>query len=799
MLRSSEQRLHKSGKLRGFVHRDPNLFLLRSQGGERTMRRLGVNPQRTMGYRKVGHFHANTQHQHAFPLLSHDDFGNSDQSNNTKHIMYSMYMPKRNKGTAPWFRGADTYSVKYCEQGRYEYQRYLMVNRFPSSYKVHFLRFLGFIRGAKKNENFATLPQEALHWLLRMIVDNFNPQHVHYQAAMATLLECKEVHMARDVWKIMERQQTWPCTSTICAFLDVCIAAKEPSWALEAWNRYCTELRFLEHGEVDPKPVSRVPFSLNRDELLHLPKWKKHFDHDPNLDVTDLNRFNKTRDVYAKMALVMLASGDVASFETFFAPLAKAMIDSPTPVPEPPNPHLVYRPRWSPYEKPQNIHGDAWRLEDVKGIQALGASQTTSSEVKPQFFSNRQFLVHTVHLALRVLSAPLAESEADDASKKAQRLQLGTELLERLFQTIQEDMSLMPTENLLTSWLTLHMECAQDATPQSLHQVAEAFLARKAKAGGKDTVKDVMPTTSYVVLLKACARAGAVDPVSKLRAPTFDPKATMAALASLLQEMHHNPTLVWSAEMHLAVVQTMVRCGTMMANAYFVKNVLRTFPWDSSFLEALYEEYRRHDDVDTWAELTKRALVWCARYDVIVSEDLKRAIEDDYDVIKVQTRTFRELAVFQFRDVEEKRHARSPVNELPNPWIDYVSHALPFPDRDAGYPDEYGDIGQWRAPGGPGSPTKGPGYYAPKMEAEHLKGYTSEWRDLKNPMKPPAFPNPWERKYKQYARGQHPSYDMVYAGPMPEIFPGRHEWRKPTRWDYHDIEKQSKFRSSGPW
>jgi hypothetical protein len=809
MLRSTEIKLHKSGKLRGFIHKDPAMQLLRSQSGSRTMRRMAINPQQKPTFHKVGHFHANTQHQHAFPLLSHDDFGNSDQSNNTKHIMYSMYMPKRNKGTAPWFRGADTYSVKYCEQGRYEYQRYLMINRFPSEYKRHFMRFLGYIRSGKKHSSNATLPQEALHWLLRMIVDNFNPQHVHYQAAMSTLLESKEHQMARDVWKIMERQQTWPCTTTISTYLEVCIAAQEKTWALEAWNRYCTELKFLEEGEADPKPVSRIPFSLNRDELLHLPKWKKHFDHDPNLDVTDLNRFNKTREIYGKMALVMLAAGDLQAFETFFAPFAKAMQETPTPVPQPPNPHLVQRPRWSPYEKPESVVNDAWRLEDTKKIVALGASVTTTGEVKPQFLTNEQYLTHIVYRALNILAAQQKELKTDASPSSphmvAANLKLGTDLVERLFSTLGNRMATMPTENLLASILELQLEStastASLSVVESLRTSADAFLERKAKSAGAaaGAVREMLPATSYLVLLRACAREGAVDPVTSKRAAAFDPKATMATLAALTTEMHRNNTITWSADMHLAVVETMVRCGTMKANDYFVKNVLRSFTWDARFLEALYQEYRRHDNIDLWAELTKRSLVWCARYDVVASEDLKRAIEDDYEIIKVQTRTFRELAVFQFRDMEEKRHARNPINELPNPWLDYVAHALPFPDRDAGYPDEYGDIGQWRAPGGPGSPTKGPGYYAPKMEGEHQKGYTAEWRDLKNPMKPPAFPNPWERKYKQYARGQHPSYDMVYAGPMPEIFPGRHDWRKPTRWDYHDIEKQNKFRSSGPW
>lgn len=785
--------LHKTGVSRGFLLKDPAMSQMLSGGGQRTLRRMGAGPvSKGLGHKKVGDKYSNTQYQHAFPLLTHDDFGNSDQSNDLKRVMYSMYMPKRNKGTAPWFRGADTYSVKYSEQGRFEYQRYLMINRFPSAYKRHFTYFLSSIRAAGKGaSDKSTIPQEALHWLMRMIVDNFNPQHVHYQAAMKVLLRSDEVDMAKDVWKIMERQQTWPCNGTISTFLDVCLQGKEKSWALEVWNRYCTELKFLEDGEADPKPISRTPFSLTREELLHLPKWKKHFDHDPNLDVIDLNRFNKTREIYSKMALILLAAGDEQGSRVFFEALEKAMLSTPTPVPEPPNPHLVYRPRWGPYESNRETHENGWRPENTKNQQVLGSGSAgaASQELDHRFLTNEQFLVYHARETIRVLNNLSSASPAD-------KTRLVDATIERLFAVLGKCLHAFNTDGLLSELIQFHANVGRQTGAQ-LHTRANDFLKRKAALA--DNVKEITPAVVYRDILNGCAAEGAVDSTTGKRRPDFDPKATMATVASVTKEMLSNPDLTWTCDMHLAVVQAMVRCGTMKANEYFVNNVLRKFRWNSKFLEALYEEYRRHDDIDMWAELTKRALVWCARYDVPASEELRRAIEDDYDVIKVQTRTFRELAVFQFRDVEEKRHARNPVNELPNPWIDYVSHALPFPDRDTGHPDEYGDIGQWRAPGGPGSPTKGPGYYAPPMEGEHLKGYTAEWRDSKNPMKPPAFPNPWERKYKQYARGQHPSYDMVYAGPMPEIMPGRVDWRKPTRWDYHDVEKQGKFKCSGPW
>ncbi|ESL09490.1 hypothetical protein TRSC58_02787 [Trypanosoma rangeli SC58] len=810
MFRRTHLGHHRSGKARAFVFRDPTLKMMRAGSGYQQLRRMGMPIQVGTGWRKVDHFYANNQYQHAWPLLSHDDLGNSDQSNNTKNIMYSMYMPKRNKGTAPWFRGADTYSVKYCEQGRYEYQRYLMINRFPSEYKKHFMNFLSNIR---LSSGSASIPQEALHWLLRMIVDNFNPQHVHYIAAMKTLQDGGELDMARDVWKIMERQQTWPCTSTICAYLDVCVQAGEKTWAMEAWNRYCTELKFLQPGEVDPKPVSRVPFSLTREELLYLPKWKKHFDHDPNLDVVDLNRFNRTREVYLRMAQVMLAGGERDAFQHFYTKLEKAMLSTPTPVPEPPNPHLVRRPQWSPYEHSKSIHHSPWRVENNGRAMALGPTVTTEDEMQSRFFSNDQFLVHMVKEVLRVVlqehrrrhAEVCARGESESFFEKVEdageTLQFCEELVERLFAVLEKKLYSLNTSALLSMLLEVYRVVGKE-TGMELLRRANQFVERKAALD--DGSKESLTAPNYLQVLMGFADESAYVYDSKRKGPCryrsgFDPRTTMQQLAAVVQEIAGNPHVTWAADMHLQVVCTMVGCGTMKANDYFVQNVLRQFRWDSRFLEALYMEYRRHDDVDMWAELTKRALVWTARYDVPASERLKRLIEDDYDTIQVQTRTFRELAVFQFRDVEEKRHSRDVVNELPNPWTDYVSHALPFPDRDAGYPDEYGDLGQWRAPGGPGSPVKGPGYYAPPMTGEHQRGYTAEWRDLKNPMRPPEFPTPWERKYKQYARGQHPSYDMVYAGPMPEIFPTRHDFRKPTRWDYHDIEKQGKYKTSGPY
>lgn len=783
MLRRSLLKEHRGGHSRSFVHRDPSFTASKGGMGARKLQLMGLHSRAGPGFRKTGFF-GQSQYDHAFPLLSHDDLGHADSSNDTKHVMLANYMPKRNKGLAPWYRGADTYSVKYSEQGRYEYQRYLMISRFPLEYKRMFTKFLRLIRSAD-NESHGFLPQEAVHWLQRMIVDNFNPQHVHYIAAMSVLAKFKEYDMARDVWKMMERQQTIPCDQTIATFLEVCAQAGEREWALEAWNRYCTEKKFLSEGEVDPKPVTRIPFSLTRDETLYLPKWKKHFDHDPNLDVVDLNRFNTTRNIYARMASVMVATNEVKAFWTFFDTLEAKLLSTPTPIPEPPNPLFVRQPRWDPTEARRTIKNPTWRLENESGVQVLGPTVTRLPDLNPRFYSNKQYLIHVATEAISVLATRRhASMSAAEAGK------LSDEIIARVRKALGADFGALRTESLLVASLQCQRQCNPLVGGQKLLEATEAFLSAKAKLL-KGAAPEAVTAPMYLEVLR-----GFADQSSDRKAAGFNPKAIVTQMGTVLKRMAADPSIEWAADMHLAVVQTLVRCGTMAANAYFVKNVLRKFHWTSDFLEALYAEYRRAADIDTWAELTKRSLVWTARYNVEVSEELKRLIEDDYGTIKVQVRSFRELAVFQFRDMEEKRHARDPVNTLPNPYMDFVSHALPFPDRDNGYPNEYGSIGQWRAPE---SPIKGPQFYAPEMFGEDAKGYTSEWRDPTNPSKAPAFSSPWERKYTQYARGQHPSYDMTYAGPMPEIMQGRTVFRQKTRWDQFDIQKQSKHRMQGPY
>merc|ERR1719215_2169914 len=101
-------------------------------------------------------------------------------------------------------------------------------------------------------------------------------------------------------------------------------------------------------------------------------------------------------------------------------------------------------------------------------------------------------------------------------------------------------------------------------------------------------------------------------------------------------------------------------------------------------------------------------------------------------------------------------------------------------------------MGQWRQPND-ATGTKGPIHYAPRMYGETQKGYHATWRDRRSQMTPVKMRAPHDRKYLEYARGKHPSYDMAYAGPHPEIFPTQFNFRRKTRWDFHDVHQQSKF------
>ena len=800
-MRRSVQGLNRGAHNQPYLIRDKMLFAYNSGQNKQNLRRAGVEKDHR-ALLKTGKMESQS-FDHAFPLLSHTDFGHQDHIANTHYVMMNKYMPKRTKGSAPWYRGNDTYSVLYSEQGRYEYQRHMLLARMPSMYRAHFMRFLASIRvQAKKphDDHYLNLntANSALHWIHKMIVENFNPQHIHYQAAMASVMSYGEFDMARDIWKIMERQQTWPDDKLIVQYLDILAAQKEKALAIECWNRYCTEKGFLKEGEADPKPISRIPFTLNRDETLYLPKWKKFFEHDPNLDVTDLNRFNTTRDIYRAMAGAMLSAGDVKMFNQFFDELEEKLLSTPTPVPEPPNPFLSPKPKWGPHLAQDTIQRSPWRLKDSVRANAQGPTTASIDEMHRRFHSNEQFILtasaHFVSLLIETRSV-------------AEPLKLIESLTERAFKVLGKKITNLDTRRFFAQILVGHRVLSPNITGQQLHQLMRSLLERKAKAGGDDATETGHPAM-YLEILKAFAQE------AKRGGPSFDPKRIIREVNTVANEMNV-PSFVWSADIHLAMMDILVHCGTMRANEYFVKNVLRQFQWSSEFCEVLYKEYRKHSDVEMWAELTKRMLVWTARYDVRLEEPAKRLIEEDYETIKVQVRTMRELVVFRARDIEEKRIARHPANQLPNPVADYVSHALPFPDRDTGAPNEYGDIGQWRDPDKPvytpfAAMMKPKGYihgageeykmFGPQMfDQEQQRGYYGEWKQSKAPTGGPKMPSPWDRNYKQYARGTNPSYDQVYAGPHPEIFPNRFNFRRMTRWDFKSVERQSKFRMNGAY
>ena len=827
----------RTGHARGFLLRDPTIGFANKTGlSTQTLHRAGgtTGMQRIRGTHAgkapvVGHAGGTHQYNHAFPLLTHTDFGNKDHAGNTKWAELNNYMPKRHKGSAPWFRGADTYSALFAEQGRYEYKRYMMVQRFPMQYRTVFARALQEMRLALQKWQ---IPQFALHVLLKLIVDGFNPQHIHYLTCMQVLMTLNEFDMAFDVWKVMERQQVWPDDKLIIQYLDLCSMTGERDLALECWNRYCTEKKFLEEGEADPKPISRIPFALNREELLFLPKWKKFFDHDPNLDVTDLNRFNRTRDIYLSMSCAMLASGEKEMFETLFGQLMQKLLETPSPVPEPPNPLFVERPQWAPHLDEKRIFHSPWHFGPESVDLALGPRDLPPDQnMHRRFTSNDEFaLIATAKVIQTVTNSHrIRQTEDSDfnlhhtfeplvgcglGDHKAQ-MSFCEDRVEFLFNAIGDSWALLDTDMLFTEVLEMYRVLDPNVTGMRLYEKANELLSRKGQANArleqqefgekttllndstseiepnlKNVVKEAISERLYLMILQ-----GFVDECHPGRSE--DPRGIVKRCIHVVNEMCQRPKLAWTAAHHLAITQVLSACGTLKANEYFVANVLRKFQYGSEFYDALYAEYRRQPNVELWAELTKRMLVWAERYDVQLSERTKRSIEDDYPTIGVHVRSFREVAVFYHKHQAEKAERRDPRSQLPNPVMDYVSHALPFPDRDTGYPNEYGDIGQWRDPE---SGIKGPEYYSPVLPEEQEKGFTAEWRDqLKNKV---DLPSPWKNRYDKLGlnkQGKHPSYDVTYAGQFPEIFPARFDFRQKSRWDFQQVEHQSKYKASGPF
>ena len=785
MLQSTQPKhIHKFRQPKQF---DPSMRYLRQGLGIKSLNRLGLyrTEQPTAG--KLGF----DPYANAMPMLTNTDFGFFENAANTHWAEMGAMLPRKGKGLPPWYRGADTYSLMYSEQNRWEYKQHSMVARAPEDYRNLFNMYLRRIKMALRLDRNTT--HEALHWIFVMIVENLNPQHVHYRVAMETLMRGGENDMAHDVWKVMERQQTWPDDKLIACYLRLCARTRDADSAFTCWNRYCTEKTFLENNETDPKPITRVPFSLTREELFHLPKWKKHFDHDPNMDLVDRNRFNTTRDIYRSMAAAMCATGNAELMYTFLDTLDEKLTTTPTPVPEPPAPEIKSQNPWDPYLETDYLESEKW-AHGRFGVarQALGPDGTTFSNTVKNFHSNEQYVLTTYATLLKILTvrsldpvkqSSVAPEDRDDTPVEPvpESFTLGCALIERCEKVIADFFENIDIQPWIAAKMAFH-RVVGGATPEKLYEILHAQLKPRG---------EVPHAVLYVRLLESLHQASLGEVSDERRAEL------LKLLGTILSEIASIEAFQWSCEVHRHVLAVLVWNRTMKGNDYFIQNVQRAFAWDDGFMRLLYAEYKLHDSVDMWAELTKRMLVWGDRYAVRVSEETKRLIEKDYAVIGVQMRGTQELMNFQYRHQAECKQRHDPSAQLPNPVGEQVGHALPFPDRDTGYMNEYGELGQWRQPNDKAG-TKGPIHYAPRMYGEVQKGYHATWRDRTAPMTPVKMPAPFDRKYKEYARGRHPSYDMAYAGPHPEIFPTQFNFRRKTRWDFQDVHQQSKFTRHGP-
>ncbi|KNH07397.1 hypothetical protein XU18_1929 [Perkinsela sp. CCAP 1560/4] len=781
--RTDPSHIHKFRAPKAF---DPNMKYLRSALGIKSLGRLGLYRTEGPSAGKMG-FDPNAN---AMPMLTNTDFGFFENAANTHWAEMGAMLPRKGKGLPPWYRGADTYSLMYSEQNRWEYKQYAMVARAPAEYKYLFMLYQRRIGSGRSYHHSA---HEALHWLLRMIVENLTPQHVHYLTAMNTLIRGGEYDMARDVWSIMERQQTWPDDKLIACYLNLCTITQDADSAFTCWNRYCTEKRFLEDDETDPKPITRVPFSVTREELFHLPKWKKHFEHDPNMDLIDRNRFNTTRTIYRCMVAAMCASGEKALVESLLDELDAKLLSTPTPVPEPPTADMPRQNPWDPYLENDYLESEKWAYSR-KGYSKVAFGPTKSRfshEMNRQ--SNENYLLHVYATVLQTITRfvddPIQQSsvaaEDREAPSRTNKLknpyEVGCALILRCENVLKNhvaDIDIQP-------WVSATLE---------FHRVVGGWSGKQLHAFMHDQLRErgeVPHEVLYVRVLRGLHQQSCRDITDAERVEV------LTQLGDVLKEMASIERFQWSLECHFHILACLVFNRTMSGNTYFIENVQRSFAWDDACMRLLYHEYKLHEDVDTWAELTKRMLVWGDRYGVEVTEETRRLIEKDYAIIGIQMRKTQALMNFQYRHQAECKQRNDPTAQLPNPVQDRVSHSLPFPDRDTGYMNEYGELGQWRQPNEELG-TKGPAHYAPRMYGETQKGYHSMWRDRTCQMRPVKMPAPFDRKYKEYARGKHPSYDMQYAGPHPEIFPTRYNFRRKTRWDFQDVHQQSKWTRHGP-
>ena len=542
-------------------------------------------------------------------------------------------------------------------------------------------------------ENASGRPLWALDNILESYEQEVPATHEMYREVLIGAARWDEAQTAKDCWALMERQKLIPDDKTLCCWFEVCGQLKLRSEALAAWNRYCVEFTFLEEGEEDPKPVVRAKHSLTRDDLYNLPWWKKRWDYDPNVDVSDNHRYNRTRDLYASAAACFTACGEPVLAAHLSNLLADKLLSTPTPAAEPMQDHMATAPARTEnlgakgVEKLQakptrfripNIYlfnlrrntrgidwvpNHEWITSPHKTGLSLPKSSRDSEHGDPRFYSNAQFLLYSAEKQLRAATG-VASSHAPHLASKADVLAF-LEAIEARLDAFYADAD----------------GAEQHAFPRSTlsyHDLIAAALQLCASAAGGVRLA---PPDVRALLDELCERFE-VRPTPELHQAVFaafenveagsSGDAVVACARDLLATR-----LELDLQTHACVLKALIGQETGKGFDYFVKHVLRKFEWTNDEVALLLKEARMQGEAGDRVRqkaVAERVSAWCGRYNVGLSEANKQYIEDDFEHIGVEVRTKEELVIFKMRRQAELRNSLTP--NLPNPVTDRVTHTL---------------------------------------------------------------------------------------------------------------------------
>eukprot|EP01061_Rhynchopus_euleeides_P013301 TRINITY_DN23235_c0_g1_i1.p2 TRINITY_DN23235_c0_g1~~TRINITY_DN23235_c0_g1_i1.p2 ORF type:complete len:706 (+),score=256.08 TRINITY_DN23235_c0_g1_i1:96-2213(+) len=525
-------------------------------------------------------------------------------------------------------------------------------------------------------------PLWALDCLQEMYEEELTPLPDHYRAVLNGAVLWDEPDTALDCWRLMERQGLIPDDKTLCCWFETCAAFKFREEALKAWNKYCTEFAFLEAGEADPKPVVRERHSLTRDDLYNLPWWQKRWSYDPNVDVADNHRFNRTREVFASAAAALEACGEPALRDNLFSVLQQKLLETPTPVAEPlkdPNipgarelntgeqgvEHLQKKPTRFRIPNiylftlrrntrgPDWVPNHEWLMEDHQLGKELPKSSRDTEHGDPRFYSNVQFLLYAYEKSVRSSRTITSLEGLRDCAADVDRA------LDTFYSSENPEAQTFPRgslnfEDFVLSLLSLAAGPSISAAPAEVHSLMHELCEKYA----------VRPTPAmYQSVYKAFANApGDAEAQDAL-------VGYIRELAQTRQEM--------DLQTHTAALEALVATGSLRGHEYFVKNIIRKFRWGNHHATLLLKEYRaigEAGDRQKQKLLCERVNIWCGRYNVGLSEVNKQFIEDDYQHIGVQVRTKEELITWKMRRQSDLRNNLTP--HLPNPVADRVTHTL---------------------------------------------------------------------------------------------------------------------------